>query len=111
MPTGEGLSGTYPPLAGSEWVKDDGRLLRIVLHGLSGPVEVAGESYDAAMPGWGAILKDEEIAAVATYVRSSWGNSAGPLATAQVTAVRKATASRTAPWTVPDLMKVITVKK
>ena len=111
MPGGEGQEGKIPPLAGSEWVADDGKVLRIVLHGLTGPVEVAGEPFDGAMPGWGPVLKDADIAAVATYVRSSWGNKAGPLTTEKVAAMRAAYPGRVAPWTVAELSKVIQVKK
>ena len=109
--TGEGVEGTYPPLAGSEWIADEAKMLRILLQGLSGPVEVAGETYAGAMPGWGAALKDADIAAVATYVRSAWGNKAPAVTTAKVTAIRAATKARTTPWTVAELAQVIQVKK
>ena len=110
---GAGKEGLFPPLAGSEWViGDEAKLLRIILHGLTGPVEVAGETFSGAMPGWGAILKDAEIAAVATYVRSAWGNKAAPITTAKAAAVRSATLSRQVPFTVADLAQVVTpVKK
>lgn len=107
--TGLGSEGQFPPLAGSEWVNEDGKLLRIILHGLSGPVQVAGKAYDGAMPGWGAILTNAEVAAVATYVRSSWGNKAKPLTAAKVASVRKST-KRTTPWTAAELAKVIQVR-
>ena len=49
---GAGKEGIYPPLAGSEWVMgDEAKLVRIILHGLTGPVEVAGETFSGAMPG------------------------------------------------------------
>ena len=105
--SGEGVEEKYPPLAGSEWVADDdAKLVRIILHGLTGPVEVAGQTFAGAMPAWGGVLKDAEIAAVATYVRSAWGNKAAPVATAKVTAIRTATASRKTPWTAPEIAQV-----
>lgn len=105
--TGEGVEGTYPPLAGSEWVNgDEAKVVRIVLGGLTGPVEVAGETYSGMMPPWGGVLKDADIAAVLTYVRSTWGNKAAPITAAKVAAIRAATASRTAPWTIPELAAV-----
>ncbi len=107
---GEGREGIYPPLVGSEWLADDAKLLRIVLHGLSGPVEVGGETYDGAMPGWGAILSDADIAAVTTYIRSAWGNKGAPITAAKVTAVR-GSSKRATPWTVAELAQVIQVKK
>ena len=105
--TGLGVEGTYPPLAGSDWVNgDDGKLARIILHGLTGPVEVAGETYAGAMPPWGGVLKDADIAAVATYIRSAWGNKAAPVTTAKVAGIRSANASRKTPWTAPELTQV-----
>ncbi|MDB4912451.1 MAG: cytochrome c subunit of cbb3 type cytochrome oxidase [Gemmatimonadetes bacterium] len=110
--SGDGIEEKYPPLAGSEWVTgDDAKLIRIILHGLMGPVEVAGVSISSAMPGWGAMLKDADVAAVATYVRSAWGNAAAPVTTASIAAIRAATASRTTPWTVAELAKIIRVRK
>jgi mono/diheme cytochrome c family protein len=110
--TGEGQAEKYPPLAGSEWVVgDEAKMLRIILIGLTGPVEVAGETYDGAMPGWGPTLKDADIAAVATYVRSAWGNKAAAVTAARVAGIRAATASRKIPWTVPELAQAIKVTK
>ena len=105
--SGEGLEGTYPPLAESEWVAgDDAKLVRIILHGLTGPVEVAGQTYASAMPPWGATLKDADVAAVATYIRSAWGNTAAPVTAARVAAIRAATRARKAPWTVVELQSL-----
>jgi len=105
--TGEGVEGTYPPLANSEIVNgDEAKVIRIVLNGLTGPVEVAGETYSGMMPPWGGVLKDPEIAAVLTYVRSTWGNKGAPITTAKVAAIRAATSSRTTPWTAAELANV-----
>lgn len=110
--SGEGLEEKYPPLVGSEWIADDGRLVRIILHGMSGPVEVAGETYDGLMPGWGGVLKDAEVAAVASYVRNAWGNKSAPITAARVSSIRAASAARKAPWTAAELTQVvIQVKK
>ena len=96
---GEGTE-VYPPLAGSEWVTgDEGRLARIVLHGLTGEIEVAGTAYSGVMPGWGVMFKDDELAAVMTYIRSSWGNKAPAVRAETVARVRQESAGRTAPWT------------
>jgi len=56
---GEGLAGVFPPLAGSEWVNgSEERLIRIMLHGLQGPITVSGKAYNgAAMPGFGQVPK------------------------------------------------------
>src|SRR6478736_9413605 len=105
--TGEGVEGTYPPLANSEIVNgDENKVIRIVLNGLTGPVEVAGETYSGMMPPWGGVLKDPEIAAVLTYVRSTWGNKGAPITASKVAAIRAATSSRTTPWTAAELANV-----
>jgi len=109
QPEGKGLPGVYPPLAGSEWVsaKDKTALIKIVLHGLKGPIKVAGQSYGAAansvpMPPMGG-LNDQEIADVLSYLRSSFGHQAGPVTPAEVHSVRSATAAREGPWTATEL--------
>ncbi|MEN6534474.1 MAG: cytochrome c [Bryobacteraceae bacterium] len=100
---GKGLPGTYPPLAGSEWVAmDPGIPVRIVLHGLRGPIEVRGGSYANEMPPLGAQLGDAEIAAVLSYVRSSFGNTAGAVDADTVKKIRAETGA-SPPWTAEKL--------
>jgi mono/diheme cytochrome c family protein len=109
---GEGIEEKYPPLAGSELATDDdGKIIRIILHGLTGPVEVQGTTFEGLMPPWGPTLKDAEIAAVATYVRGAWGNKAAPVTVARVTAIRAATKSRKTPWTAAELARVVAATK
>ncbi len=101
--SGLGSPGLFPPLAGSEYVTgDDERLVKIVLHGLGGPVTVKGATYNGAMPPWQQ-LSDAELAAVLTYVRSSWGNAGTPVTADEVARERAATAGRTTPWTIEEL--------
>jgi len=103
--SGLGLPNQFPPLVGSEWVTgSEERLLRIILHGVVGEIEVEGETFNGSMPTWGPTFKDEELAAVATYVRQAWGNKAAPVTTATVTRVRLQYASRTTPWTARELL-------
>ena len=76
-PDGKGLNG-LPPLVGSDWPKGPAeRTIKIVLQGMTGPVEVAGKSYNIDMPPQGAVLSDEKIAAVLTYVRKNFAGNAG----------------------------------
>jgi mono/diheme cytochrome c family protein len=108
--TGLGVPRIYPPLAGSEWVlarewRGDNHLVNILLHGMQGAVEVDGKSFDNAMPPW-KILRDEEIAAVLTYIRSEWGNSAPPITTEFVRERRERTARRTDPWSPNELRDI-----
>jgi mono/diheme cytochrome c family protein len=88
--SGEGQPGSYPPLAGSEWVLGDKQALyAIVLHGLQGPLTVKGGTYGTQqMLGWGTTLTDSKIAAVMTYIRASWGNTADAVKPEDITAAR-----------------------
>jgi mono/diheme cytochrome c family protein len=107
QPTGTGVPEKYPPLAGSEIAAgDEERLIRIVLHGLRGDVEVQGEVFSGDMPGWGASLTNAQIASVLTYVRSAWGNAAPPILATRVAGIRTATTKRKAPWTMVELAKL-----
>lgn len=103
---GQGMPGAFPPVVGSEWVTGDPEtLVRILLHGLQGPVEVAGQTYNGAMPAWKDLLKDEEIAAVATYLRQWSPNSAPPVSMEQVSTLRARHSDRGAMWTVDELLE------
>ena len=108
-------SGHIPPLAESEWVlaKGPGRLIRIVSKGFTGAVNVKGQSYSGNnMLGIGdqflgdEAQKAEDIAAVLTYVRGSFGNKATPITPAQVNAVREKIKDRTAQWTEAELLQI-----
>jgi mono/diheme cytochrome c family protein len=97
--TGLGLPGVFPPLAKSEWVdgKDD-VAAKIVLHGVTGSLTVAGATYNGAMPTFKDKLNDAEIAAVLTYVRSSFGNTAAKVEAATVKSARAASEDQKTPW-------------
>ena len=71
---------------------------KILLHGISGSLTVAGKTYNGAMPAFKDKLSDAEIAAVLTYVRSNFGNSAGKVEEATVKTARVASAAQAAPW-------------
>ena len=93
--------------AGSEWVTgDESKLALIILHGVTGPIEVAGETFNGMMPPWGGTMKDADIAAVITYVRGAWGNKATPVTAAKIASIRAAHTSRTTPWTAAELAAV-----
>ena len=103
--SGKGIAGTFPPIAGSEWVTGDKtQLIKVVLHGLTGEIGVAGEVYNSTMSPFGSTLKDAEIAAVATYIRTNFGNKASPVTVAEVARVRAANKARTKPWTAKELV-------
>ena len=91
QPNGMGKEGTAPPLVGSEWVLAPGpnRIVHAVLNGLTGPVTVKGKEWNLTMLAWKEQYDDKHIAAVLTYIRSTWGNNAPPVKPEQVTAARK----------------------
>jgi mono/diheme cytochrome c family protein len=98
QPSGLGVPGVFPPLAGSEWVLGGEKtLIGIVLHGVTGDLVVKSQKYSGAMPAF-ASLSDAEIAAILTHIRSEWGNRAAPVAAGAVQSVRAATRERTAPF-------------
>ncbi len=92
---GKGLAAAgFPPLVGTKWVLgDEERLIKVVLNGLLGPMEVQGQSYPGQVPmtGFKKLLNDKEIAAVLTYVRNAFGNEADPISPDKVKEVRDAT--------------------
>jgi len=100
----------FPPLVGSEWVlggdwNGDNHLVKIMLQGLQGPIQVMGEPYNNAMPQWQQ-LKDDQIALILTYIRTEWGNAAPPITPEFVAAVRESTGVRTEPWTQTELQAI-----
>lgn len=107
-PDGKGATGgLFPPLAATRWVAGDpDRAIKVILHGLHGPVDVLGKTYDLEMPPQGAVLPDDQIAAILTHVRSSWGNQAGAVTADSVKSIRAATADRKTPWTADELLKL-----
>lgn len=104
---GMGKPAQAPPFVKSDWVLGPpNRMIRIPLAGLSGPIQVNGQEWNLSMPAMGASLSDEELAAVLTYIRQSWGNKASEITPEQVKAVKAQVGSRTQPWTAAELMSV-----
>jgi mono/diheme cytochrome c family protein len=85
---GQGAGTRYPPLAGTDWVSGDKeRLIKVILHGLEGEVEINGTIFNSMMPQH-SFLSDNEIAGLLTYIRSSFGNNAAPVEASEVKLVR-----------------------
>ncbi len=96
---GRGMENMAPGLVGSPFVVGNPEIAaRILLHGKEGKVGL--------MPPLGSTLSDEQVAAVLTYTRRSWGHGAAPVDAASVAATRKATADRTRPWTEAELTQL-----
>ena len=90
-----------PPLAGSSRVNGHrDYIIKAVLHGVTGPID--GRSYTDVMMPMG-VNNDEWVAAIASYVRRSFGNTGGFVSPADVARVRAATSDRKTSWTIPEL--------
>jgi mono/diheme cytochrome c family protein len=101
---GKGMPGAFPPLAGSSWMTGDPETpVRIVLLGLSGPIEVNGAQFNAVMPP-PVGMTDETIAEAISHARTSFGNTASKVDAAFVKQVRDSLAGRTNPWTAAELL-------
>lgn len=102
---GMGVPGAFPPLVASEWVYgSDERLIKILLHGMAGPITVKGNQYNGNMPAFSA-SKDRDIAAVLTWIRTTeaFQNNAEPITEERVAEVRAAVGARSQPWSGPEL--------
>jgi mono/diheme cytochrome c family protein len=87
--SGQGVPGTFPPLAGNPVVTGPAAaVIHIVKAGLSGAITVKGTTYSGQMPAWQSTLSNNDIAAVVSYVRNSWGNHASSVTSAQVAATK-----------------------
>ena len=104
---GQGVPNIYPPLAGSEWVNgSEEGVVRILLHGLSGPITVEGKAFNNIMPSFGATgfnWPDNKIAWVLTYVRQEWGNKAPEVTVEAVARIRAEAGARTTAWTESEI--------
>ncbi|MEZ5301674.1 MAG: discoidin domain-containing protein [Verrucomicrobiales bacterium] len=101
FPGGEPGQMMAPNLAGSPRVLGSGgTLVRVILHGMLGPLE--GKNYPNVMAPMGT-NDDDWVSAAATYVRNSFGNKGGAIEPGYVAKIRAAHADRTTPWTEPEL--------
>ena len=94
-----GMAGVFPPLVGSEWVNGEKSVpIRILLHGLTGEIEVQGRTYNGTMPSFKARLSAAEMAAILNYLRSQSGQELPEITQQDVIRVGKAYAERTRSW-------------
>jgi len=84
--SGMGIPNSFPPLAKSDFLNDKEKTINQVLKGYSGELTVNGQKYNQTMPA--QQLNDDEIAAVLTYVYSSFGNNGSTVTPAEVKAQR-----------------------
>jgi len=107
--TGAGVPGKYPSLAGSDIVQgSEKRLVALVLKGLQGPITVSGQAFTTAeaMPPWEAALSPKKMAAVLSYIRQEWGNTAPEISEAKVVAAKKEFATKTSAWHEAELHEI-----
>ena len=70
---GRGLASLAPPLGDPQWLgREDAELIKIVIEGISGKIEVEGKDWDLVMPPW-AHLSNQEVADVLSYVLATFG--------------------------------------
>lgn len=109
--SGEGIQAQAPPLRRSQWsTGSPERLIRIVLQGAQGPIQVADKRYTppeilAVMPPVAA-LEDEQLADILTYIRQAWGHDAQPIKTSTIAKIRQQTQHRQDPWTESELLQI-----
>jgi putative membrane-bound dehydrogenase-like protein len=107
---GQGIDGMAPPLANSDWVTGEPKLLiKVLLHGLKGPIKVNGVEYEfpLVMPGLAAndSFSDQDTGDIATYIRNNWGNAADAISADEVSKVREQSATQNQPYTASELGK------
>ena len=103
---GRGMEGVGPPLQDSEWVSmSDEILVRIVLQGLHGAIEVNGMEYNLEMPAMG-FYANEEIANILSYLRYTWGNKK-PVSTETTKRIREATENQIDSWNMEQLSEFL----
>lgn len=109
QPDGKGLTASgFPPIAGTKWVNgNEERFIKIILKGLMGPIEVLGKEYPGQVPmtPYEGMLNDKEVAAVATYVRNSFGNESSPIKPEKVAEVREATKAKQGFYSPSELLQ------
>jgi cytochrome c553 len=86
---GRGNGRAYPPLADNESIlmENPVNAIRMTLNG-GFPPSTAGNPRPYGMPPFSHLLRDDEVAAVVTYIRGAWGNAASPVSSLAVTAAR-----------------------
>lgn len=100
----KGLAGVFPPLIDSEWLTENKETpIRILMNGLTGPIEVNGQTYNGSMPSFKARLSAAEMAAILNYIRSLSGDDLSEITQQDVIRVGKTYSERTRPWNTEDL--------
>ncbi|WP_149273957.1 DUF7133 domain-containing protein [Pareuzebyella sediminis] len=107
---GRGTENLAPPLMGSKYVRDHEKLARIILHGLTGPIKVNGESYNftAAMPGFygNQSLTDRDIKDIMSYVGNAFSNRSKSVTLDRIKELRVEKSKSGAEYTEEELLQL-----
>ncbi len=88
--SGAGTPNAIPPFAGNPDMNGDATgIIHTVLYGRSDALKIGATTYNGMMPPWKGQLSNADVAAVVTYIRSSWGNKGSAVTAAQVAKVTK----------------------
>ncbi|MCY4298889.1 MAG: PQQ-dependent sugar dehydrogenase [Flavobacteriaceae bacterium] len=88
QPNAQGDGNRFPTLVGTDWVTGDKkRLVKIILQGMEGPIEVNGKTFNGIMPP-NEFLSDQDVAEILTYLRTHFGNQASPITSDEVYNIR-----------------------
>jgi mono/diheme cytochrome c family protein len=109
-----GGDNNIPPLNGSPWLSGpDGKIVRIVLHGVRGPVKVGDKTYNLEMLAFGPVLNDQQIALVLNHVRKEFSTLSSAELTRRmisdklVARIRAENSGRTEYWTAQELEAIM----
>ncbi len=107
---GKGLPASgFPPLAGTRWAQgNEERLIKLTLNGMMGPINVLEKQYPGQVPmtPFRGLLDNEEVAAVLTYVRNSFGNVGSVIDKEKVKLVRSETEEKSGFYSPEELLKL-----
>lgn len=100
----EGLAGIFPPLVDSQWITGNATVpIRILLHGLSGPIKVRGRKYSGRMPSFKARLSAAEMVAILNFLRARSKDKLPQITLEEVIRVGKKHSRRVQPWRASQL--------
>jgi len=95
----KGIAGVFPPLVNSKWVTGNKTVpIRILLHGLTGQIDVNGQRYQGTMPSFKARLSAAEMTSILNYLRSLSDKKLPEIKQGDVIGVGKNYKNRVRPW-------------
>lgn len=105
---GRGVPGYAPPLAASAWLNGPPIAAALItLHGFDATSEPGAAYVSARMLGHAGQLTDHEAAALLTWARRQWGNTAGAISSSEVAAIRARFAARARAWSPAELRALL----